>query len=84
MIYYFVSYSQHQFINGKLILLGNMKYEVRNDTIKKKIFTVNQNNEIIYLDAIDEECTISNSKKTYRMNLYKKYPILLDDLKFCR
>lgn len=70
-IHYFVRYSEHQYLNGSLVILGSMPYEIFDDTISERIFSINQNNEIVYLDRIDSECLLSVYQKAYVLNCYK-------------
>lgn len=51
----FIIYTSHQYINGELVLLGNTPYECFLDTIELRIFCINQNNQIVYLDIINSE-----------------------------
>lgn len=48
----FIVYTNHQYRHGKVALLAGIPYECFKDTINLRIFCVNQNNEIIYLDRI--------------------------------
>lgn len=47
-----VIYSENQYHDGQLVLLGQCSYELKFDTLKRCYFVMNQNNEIIYLDKI--------------------------------
>lgn len=51
----YICYFEHQFIKDTLALLGNTPYECIEDKIHNRFFCVNQNNEIIYIDAFSSD-----------------------------
>lgn len=47
-----VRYYQQQFYLGELVLLSGIPYKINLDTLEARLFVVNQNNQIIYIDRL--------------------------------
>lgn len=58
-------YLKDQKISGETVLLGEIYYEIKNDSIHNRFFVVNQNNQIIYLSDLTGRFYIKESELCY-------------------
>lgn len=58
-----VNYSENQYFNGQLVLLGHCNYELKFDALNYRYFIMNQNNELIYLDQLESVQVVKSTLK---------------------